>query len=84
MFKDIFIIQSNEQLHVYNYFNREQIDTINVGDYIEIEPYGEYVVISGEVKLNSITNQLYLCDRNNFICDIEYQKVYETISITRG
>ena len=36
MFKDIFIIQNNEQLHVYNYFNREQIDTINVGDYIEI------------------------------------------------
>ncbi len=84
MFNDIFLLQNNDELHVYNYFSRELLCSVQLGDNIEIEPYGEFVVISGELKKNSITNQLYLCDCNDFICDIEYQKVYEKICINKG
>ena len=55
MFKDIFIIQSNKQLHVYNYFNREQIDTINVGDYIEIELEYAEAVLARKIKDKNYT-----------------------------
>ncbi len=81
MFNDVFLLRENDELQIYSYFSRERLGSVNLGEHIEIEPYGEYVVISGELKKNSITNKLYLCDPNNFICDIEYEKVYEKLSI---
>ena len=41
------------------------------------------VFISGKLKKDSITNKLYLCDRNGFICDIEFGQVYEKVWILK-
>lgn len=79
MFNDIMLMPNNDKLHVYNYPNRELIYTINLNDKVQIECYDEIVYLSGELKQNTITDQLHLVDRNGFVCPIEFEKVYKKL-----
>ena len=54
MFNDVFLLQHSDELRIYDYFSREPLACVNLGEFIEIEPYGEYVTISGVLKKDSI------------------------------
>lgn len=84
MFNDVFLLQHSDELRIYDYFSREPLACVNLGEFVEIEPYGEYVTISGVLKKDSMTKKLYLCDRNDFICDVEYQMVYEKVCVHKN
>lgn len=79
MFKDIFVLRNQDEIHYFDYFTREFLGSFGLGDRVQIECYDEVVYISGELKKNPLNDKLYLIDRNGFICDIEYEKLYEKI-----
>ena len=79
MFNDILIKPNNNELHVSSYFDREFICSVKLNDKIQIECYDDIVFLSGELKQNTITNQLHLVDRNGFVCPIEFGTVYKKL-----
>ena len=77
MFNDVLFVVNNDELHIHDYFTREFIERVKLGEKLQVECYDEMVFLSGQLKKDPITNKLYLCDRNGFICDIEFGQVYE-------
>lgn len=81
MFNDIILTRNHDELHISDYVTHEFLGSVALGEKIQIECYDEMVFLSGELKKDSITDKLYLIDRNGFICDVEYQMLYEKIWI---
>lgn len=81
MFSDILFVVNHDELNIHDYFTRELLEVVHLGDKLQIECYDEMVFLSGELKKDPMTNKLYLCDHNGFICDIEFGQVYEKVWI---
>ena len=75
MFKDVLFMLGQDELHIYDYFTREFLDSVKLGQKLQM------VYLSGELKKDSMTDKLLLHDRNGFTCYIEYGQVYEKVWI---
>lgn len=81
VFKDVLFMLGQDELHIYDYFTREFLDSVKLGQKLQIECYDEMVYLSGELKKDSMTDKLFLHDRNGFTCYVEYGQVYEKVWI---
>lgn len=84
MFNDIILTRNHDELQIFDYVTHEFLGSVGLGEKIQIECYDEMVFLSGELKKDSITDKLYLIDRNGFICDVEYKMLYEKIWIYKN
>ncbi len=76
-------VRCGDEVQIQDYFTRECLERVVIGDHVKIECYDEMVFLSGELKKDSINQRLYLLDRNGFICEIEYGQVYERVWIVK-
>ena len=60
MFNDILFVVNNDELHIHDYFTREFIERVKLGEKLQVECYDEMVFLSGQLKKDPITNKLYL------------------------
>ena len=47
MFKDVLFMLGQDELHIYDYFTREFLDSVKLGQKLQIEFYDEMVYLSG-------------------------------------